>query len=61
MVVDCDGVSFHAIEGNVSEGEDNLEGRVGQSGEGVRCTHRRYDLFNPLRGDMKLPGCLKPF
>ena len=61
MVLDCDGTSFHAIEGNTSAGSDNLNNAVGQTGDGVRFTHRRYDLFNPQNGDMQLLGCLKPF
>ncbi|WP_259373584.1 hypothetical protein [Ideonella aquatica] len=31
------------------------------AGQGVRFTHRRYDLFNPHNGDMLLLGSLKPF
>ena len=61
MVLDCDGVSFHAIEGNTSDGFEDLNGEVGQTGDGVRFTHRRFDLFNPQRGDMQLRGALKPF
>ena len=61
MVLDCDGVSFHAIEGNTSEGLEDINGKVGPIGDGVRFTHRRYDLFNPQKGDMQLRGCLKPF
>ena len=61
MILDCDGISFHAIEGNTSEGNDNLNGLVGQTGQGVRFTHRRYDLFNPQSGDMLLLGSIKPF
>ncbi len=61
MVLDCDGVTFHAIEGNTADGEDNLNGIVGQTGQGVRLTHRRYDTFNPHNGDMLLLGSLKPF
>jgi hypothetical protein len=62
MVLDCDGHLFHAIEGNTADqGFDNLNGVVGQTGEGVHITRRRYDLINPYNGDMKLLGCLKPF
>jgi len=61
MVLDCDGVSFHAIEGNTSDGFEDINGEVGQIGDGVGFTHRRYDLFNPQKGDMQLRGCLKPF
>jgi hypothetical protein len=61
MVLDCDGVSFHAIEGNMSDGTEDLSGEVGQTGDGVGFTHRRVDLFNPQRGDMQLLGFLKPF
>jgi hypothetical protein len=61
MVLDCDGVSFHAIEGNTSDGSEDINGEVGQTGDGVGFTHRRYDLFNPHKGDMQLRGCLKPF
>ena len=60
IVLNCDGVSFHAIEGNTSKGYADLQGRVGQ-GDGVRYTHRRFDLFNPERGDMQLRGFIKPF
>jgi CHAP domain len=61
MVLDCYGTSFHAIEGNTSEGLDNLNNKVGQTGDGVRFTHRRYDMFNKTNGDMLLLGSLKPF
>lgn len=61
MVLDCDGVSFHAIEGNTSDGHEDINGKVGQTGNGVRFTHRRLDLFNPQKGDMQLKGFLKPF
>jgi hypothetical protein len=61
MVLDCDGVSFHAIEGNTADGGESLGNEVGQTGQGVRFTHRRYDLFNPHNGDMLLLGSLKPF
>ncbi|MBL8389845.1 MAG: CHAP domain-containing protein [Hydrogenophaga sp.] len=61
MVLDCDGVSFHAIEGNTSEGYEDINGEVGQTGDGVGFTHRRVDLFNPQKGDMQLRGFLKPF
>jgi hypothetical protein len=61
MVLDCDGVSFHAIEGNTADGFEDLNGEVGQTGDGVGFTHRRYDLFNPQKGDMQLRGALKPF
>jgi hypothetical protein len=61
MVLDCDSVSFHAIEGNTSEGRASLNNAVTWHGDGVRWTHRRYDLFNAQSGDMLLMGCLKPF
>jgi len=61
MVLDCDGVSFHAIEGNTSDGYEDINSEVGQTGDGVGFTHRRVDLFNPQKGDMQLRGFLKPF
>jgi CHAP domain len=61
MVLDCDGVSFHAVEGNTSDGTEDLHASLGQTGDGVRFTHRRFDLFNPQKGDMQLRGFLKPF
>jgi hypothetical protein len=61
IVLDCDGVSFHAIEGNTRDGYTDLQAKVGQAGEGVGFTHRRFDLFNPQRGDMQLRGFLKPY
>jgi hypothetical protein len=61
MVLDCDGVSFHAIEGNTSAGFEDINGTVGQTGDGVGFTHRRFDLFNPHGGDMQLRGFMKPF
>lgn len=61
MVLDCDGTSFHAIEGNTDDGYDDLNSEVGQTGDGVGFTHRRFDLFNPQAGDMQLLGFLKPF
>lgn len=61
MILDCDGVSFHAIEGNTRAGFVDINAKVGQTGDGVGFTHRRYDLFNPEIGDMQLLGCLKPF
>ena len=61
MVLDCDGTTFHAIEGNTAEGQDNLNGRIGQGGEGVRFTHRSYDLYNCHSSDLLLLCCLKPF
>jgi len=61
VVLDCDQVSFHAIEGNTSDGYNDLNGTVGQTGDGVGFTHRRLDLFNPQKGDMQLRGFLKPF
>lgn len=61
IVLDCDGVTFHAIEGNTHDGYVDLNGSVGQTGDGVGFTHRRYDLFNPQQGDMQLRGFLKPY
>ncbi|MDB5897299.1 MAG: domain containing protein [Ramlibacter sp.] len=61
IVLDCDGVSFHAIEGNTRDGYVDLNGAVDQQGDGVGFTHRRYDLFNPQQGDMQLRGFLKPY
>lgn len=61
MVLDCDGLSFHAIEGNTSSGSSSLNDKIIRDGDGVHWTHRRYDLFNNQSGDMLLLGCLKPF
>jgi hypothetical protein len=60
MILDCDGLTFHAIEGNTSKGAVDLNGTV-SGGEGVRFTHRYYDKFNLYSGDLRLLGCLKPF
>ena len=61
LVLDCDSISFHAIEGNTSSGFEDINAEVGQTGDGVSFTHRRYNLFNPHSGDMRLRGCLRPF
>lgn len=61
MVLDCDGLSFHAIEGNIAVGSISINEQVAEDGQGVRFTHRRYDLYNTNYGDMLLLGSLKPF
>ena len=61
IVLACDGVSFHGIEGNTADGYADLHGSVGSAGDGVRYTHRRVDLFNPEKGDMQLRGFIRPF
>lgn len=61
IVLDCDGTTFHAIEGNTSGTTEDLGSKIFSNGDGVYFTHRYYDLFNTNYGDLLLLGCIKPF